>query len=110
MNLLIYSITCYGITNIMVFSHMFKKWRNFWDRVNPNFFGKLFNCPMCLGLWVGIILTLILILFGGTSLSPFISGGIKNNYISIFLDGCFSSGIVWLLHTLQEKWEFRENQ
>lgn len=99
--LLIYIIVCYGITNIMVYSHMFKGWRTFWERVSLNFFGKLFSCMMCLSFWVGIVFSTTLFLCDKSNLSPFLFYGI-NPFVGVFLDGCFSSGMVWILHTAQE--------
>jgi hypothetical protein len=49
--LLTYMIASAGITNIVVYGSIF-------DRIRPKkgWFGKLFNCPMCLGTWVGFAL------------------------------------------------------
>jgi len=44
--------------------------------------GKLLNCPLCFGFWVGAIL-------GYTYLSP---------TSNLFLDGCLGSGTSWMLY------------
>tara|TARA_R110000796_G_scaffold252137_1_gene385312 strand:- start:11190 stop:11486 length:297 start_codon:yes stop_codon:yes gene_type:complete len=97
MELLVFLLIAYGITNIMVFSTIFEKWRNFWVRVSPNFFGNLFTCMMCLPFWVGVLLSYFAFPISGRYLDSMLLG--------IFLDGCLTSGSVWLIHTLQEKLE-----
>jgi len=99
MGLLIFILICYGASNIMVFSSLFKKWREFWLRISPNFFGELFTCMICLPTWWGIMISLIVF-------SPAITYlGITSIFLAAFLDGCLASGSVWLIHTLQEKLE-----
>jgi hypothetical protein len=110
--LLIFIVTAYGASNIMVFSTIFKKWRNFvgTDNEEPNFFGKLFGCMMCLPFWWGIILSVFMF-------SPTLSTGLMHNFdvlgffsidkelLAAFFDGCLASGSVWFVHTVQEKLE-----
>lgn len=99
----IYCLLAYGITNIMVFSSIFKEWRDFWEYFNPGFFGKLFTCPMCLSTWLGFFLS---ILFHFQDLNtPMIDFGFKFGFWSILFDGAFTSGVVWLIHTFQEMGE-----
>ena len=99
MGLIVFTLISYGASNIMVFSSLFKKWREFWLRVSPNFFGELFTCMICLPFWWGVILSLIVF-------SPAITYlGVTSILLGVFLDGCLSSGIVWLLHTVQESIE-----
>jgi len=83
----------------MIFSSLFKKWREFWLRVSPNFFGELFTCMICLPTWWGFIISLLVF-------SPSIMYlGVSSIVLGMFLDGCLASGIVWLLHTVQESIE-----
>tara|TARA_R110000796_G_scaffold18980_2_gene57140 strand:- start:7795 stop:8094 length:300 start_codon:yes stop_codon:yes gene_type:complete len=98
MELVIFILVCYGISNIMVFSSVFKWWRDVWVRISPNFFGELFNCMMCLPYWIGMILSLM-------GFSPFLHYYETEMWIAMFIDGFLASGSVWLLHTLQEKLE-----
>lgn len=90
----------YGITNIAVFGSIFQSWRDLWDRVSPNFFGRLFSCPLCLSTWVGFILSFTFGTLGYQT--PMSLYGIDNFWLMVFLDGCITSGGVWLLHTAQE--------
>ncbi len=93
----------YGITNIVVFGSIFKGWRDFWDRISPGFFGKLFSCPLCLSTWVGFILSFI---FGSLGYqSPMSLYGVDKFWLMVFLDGCLTSGGVWIIHTVQECFE-----
>lgn len=103
MNLFIFVLLGYGITNILVFGNIFEFWRNFTINHSPNFFGKLFSCPLCLSMWVGIFLSLLFHIIGVNT--PLIEYGVHIPLLAIFLDGCLSSGSVWLLHTLQEHLE-----
>ena len=96
-------LLAYGITNIAVFGSIFDWWRNFWDKLSPSFFGKLFSCPLCLSTWVGFILSFTFITLGYQT--PMSSYGIDNLWFSVFLDGCLTSAGVWLIHTLQEFFE-----
>lgn len=99
MELLVFILIAYGISNIMVFSSIFRKWRAFWNSVSRNFFGELFSCMICLPFWVGVFLSFVCY---SVSISYL---GIDTKPLGWFLDGCLTSGGVWLIHTLQEKLE-----
>jgi hypothetical protein len=107
MKLLIFLLIAYGISNILVFGSIFKGWRNFWSNVNPNFFGTLFTCMICLPTYVGFFGSWLVwspteyygIVNEGLNLGLFT---IPKGLISVFLDGCLTSGSVWLIHTFQE--------
>jgi len=99
MELLVVLLIAYGMSNIMVFSSIFQKWRDFWVRVSPNFFGELFTCMICLPFWVGVLLSLFVFSVSSTYLD------INSTILSAFVDACLTSGGVWLIHTLQEKLE-----
>ena len=105
MKSVMFLLLSYGITNIVVFGSIFEKFRLFWDKQSPNFFGPLFNCPMCSSTWFGFILSTIFSILG--YYTPFTEYGIENVFLRIFLDGCFTSGGVWLIHTIQEYFEQR---
>ena len=102
-NLIVFSVICYSISNILVFGSIFVKWRSFWSDHNPSFFGKLFSCPMCLSVWVGFAVSLFFIHMG--LLTPMVIYGSSKIVVSVLFDGLFSGGVVWLLHTLQEYFE-----
>ena len=109
-SLLIFVIVAYGASNIMVFSSIFQKWRNFFgtDNENPSFFGKLFGCMMCLPFWWGVILSLLMFspaLSTGMSDLTLFNFTIPKEVLATFFDGCLSSGAVWFVHTVQERIE-----
>lgn len=103
MNTLLFILLSYGITNILLFGSIFSGWRNFWLKHSPTFFGKLFTCPMCLSTWVGFILSYFFSYLNYET--PFTTYGIDILYLKIFLDGCFTSGCVWLIHNFEEAFE-----
>jgi hypothetical protein len=103
-NLFIFIVTCYGITNILIFGSIFKWFRNFLNNLGTGDYSlhKLFTCFMCLPFWVGIVLTYCFYYLDVISLTPFGSSNIQFVFVIAFLNGCFASGSVWVLHTLQE--------
>jgi len=100
MKIVLFELLAYGITNILIFGSIFQQWRDFWGKNNPKFFGKLFSCPLCLSTWVGGILSLLFTHLGYQT--PFTEYGITILPLLVFLDACFTSGCVWLMHTFQE--------
>jgi hypothetical protein len=60
---------------------------------------------MCLGTWMGFIISTIFAYFGYAELTPVGSLGVTNLYLLIFLNGLLSAGGIWLIHTLQETLE-----
>lgn len=111
MKLLLFLFIAYGVSNIIVFGSIFKGFRSFCERVSPKFLGMLFTCMICLPTWVGFL---------GSSLvwSPTLEYqvvthdvsffglfNISKEFIATFLDGCLTSGAVWLIHSFQESME-----
>jgi hypothetical protein len=87
MEVLLFILVAYGISNIVVFGSIFE------------------SCMMCFPTWAGIFLSLGAHLTGFTQFSPFAHYGLEMAPLAIFLDGCLASGCVWLIHTLQEHFE-----
>ena len=50
MELLYFILACYGMTQILVYGTIFNN-----VRPKQGFIGELFNCPMCMGFWVGLV-------------------------------------------------------
>lgn len=100
MKIILFELACYGITNILVIGSIFEKWRAFWKWLNEPFLGKLFSCMICLSTWVGITLSFVMNHFGYST--PFGEYGIANDYLRLFLDGCLTSGIVWVIFSIQQ--------
>ena len=103
MQIVLFILLAYGITNILIFGSIFESCRKFWNDVNPKFFGKLMTCPMCLSTWIGAILSIIFQNLGYDT--PFTDYGILCLPLAAFFDACFTSGCVWLIHTVQEAFE-----
>jgi len=103
MNILLFELLAYGITNILIFGSIFQPWRDFWVKKNPSFFGKLFTCPLCLSTWIGGLLSVTFTYFGYST--PFTEYGVTIIPLLVFLDACFTSGCVWILHNLEEMTE-----
>jgi len=110
LKLALFALVVYGASNIMIFSTIFAKWRKFFGvkSENPGFFGKLFGCFMCLPFWWGVLLSVFMFSPTLELMKDFYS--IPKEYLSIFFDGCLGSSVGWLIHTLQEKLEYREEK
>lgn len=52
MLMIVFILACIGLTNILVYGHIF-------DKIRPN--KRFFKCPMCVGFWVGIALYLVFV-------------------------------------------------
>jgi hypothetical protein len=111
MKLFIFILISYGLSNILIYGSIFEKLRNKLDKLSPNFWGKLFSCFICLPTWIGFIGSYLIWSPSSyyeivtTDLSFFNLFNIPKELISTFLDGCLTSGFVWLIHTLQESME-----
>lgn len=103
MEIVLFILLAYGITNIIVFGSIFKSLRDFLMKISPKILGKLFSCPMCLSTWIGGILSFICIYYDYAT--PFTQYGVLFPPLRIFFDACFTSGCVWIIHTVQEAFE-----
>ena len=111
MNLLIWAVVAYGMTNILVYGSIFNGFRqsiHSWGN-NPltlfNFLGKflsgLISCVLCTSTWVGFFLSL-------AYFSPNVEIIGLNKILSVFFDGMLSAGFVWGINAIIE-W-FEENR
>ena len=111
MNLVIWAMVAYGMTNILVYGSIFgglrdsiHKWGN--NEFAPfNFLGKflsgLISCVLCTSTWVGFFLSL-------AYFSPNADLIGLNKILSVFFDGMLSAGLVWAINSIVE-W-FEENR
>jgi len=113
--LFIFCITVYGVSNHFVYAHgpfhIYDKIRELATKIHTNL-GELFQCMICFPTWVGMFATLANVFIAPTvRLTPFmiLLYGTTPWWIIMILDGFFTSGIVWLINTLQEALE-RSNQ
>lgn len=86
LELLYFALCAYGMTFIIVYGSIFNKIR---PEKGSGFFGKLLNCPLCTGFWVGVFLAII---SPYTSLFTF-----EYTPVNWFLLGCLSAGVCYLL-------------
>jgi hypothetical protein len=111
MNLVIWAMVAYGMTNILVYGSIFgglrqsiHNWGN--NPLSPfNFLGKflsgLISCVLCTSTWVGFFLSL-------AYFSPNADLIGLNKILSVFFDGMLSAGLVWAINSIIE-W-FEENR
>ena len=83
LDLLLFCLVAFGISNIVTISKMGEKARGYAGKIHLKL-GELFHCPMCMGFWVGLLL-------GWLWISP--TG-------CIFLDGVLGSTASWVLYCI----------
>ena len=81
MNLLLFVLASYGLTQIIVYGKIF-------DKIRPTH--RFFHCSMCIGWWVGLFLWAINMY---TQLFTF-----DYSVATAFLLGCVSSGTAYILN------------
>ena len=106
-----YSICAYGISNMIVYMdgpfHVFTYFRQFMQKLGEAF-GDLVSCMACVSTWVGIFFNVVNVWFvPDTPITPAytILGMSTHWLIALIIDMGFTSGLVWLLHNLEEMWE-----
>ena len=99
MELLIWLITAYGMTQILVYGSIFDKVRA-WISRHSKFMEDLLGCMMCTSTWVGFLFSFIF--FSPTDTLTTLP------YINVLLDGMLASGGVWAINAIVE-W-FEENK
>lgn len=83
MSLLWFILTCYGLTQILVYGSIFNK-------IRPKH--HFFHCPMCIGFWAG---ALVFLISPWTELFTF-----ERNVVNLLLCGWLSSGTSYVFCTL----------
>jgi hypothetical protein len=97
----------YGACNVIVFGsgpfRIFERIREWADDIDEHF-GQLFSCMMCLPTNFGIICSLVNWFFIPIAFTPFniLFAGTGLWWLAMLCDGAFTSGIVWLINTIQE--------
>ena len=107
----IFSIVAYAISNHFVYAHgpmhIYDWIRDTAAKIHPNL-GELFQCMICFPTWIGFILSAansIFLPYVWLTPGMIMLGTFAPWWIIMILDGFFASGIVWLIHTLQEALE-----
>lgn len=96
MELIIWILAAYGMTQILMYGSIFDKPRE-WIKRSSTFFGDLISCVMCTSTWVGFFLSL-------TFFSPTLEL-VSIPYSNFFFDGILASGSVWALNSFIEWFE-----
>ena len=96
MEILIWILSAYGMSQIIVFGSIFQNLREWFIR-NSKFFGDLVQCMMCTSTWVGFFLSLAFFSPTGSLITI--------PYTNIFFDGMLASGSVWALNSIVEWFE-----
>ena len=96
MEIFIWILSAYGMSQIIVFGSIFENFRQ-WIIRNSKFFGDLVQCMMCTSTWVGFF-------FSFAFFSP-TTTMIVIPYTNIFFDGMLASGSVWALNAIVEWFE-----
>lgn len=111
MTILIYILFAYGLSNMLVYASGPLDIIDIFRTATKRYLGTIgnvFDCMMCTSANVGWVTSLLNIFISPTV--PFTAGNIIFGdslpwYIIIFIDLCFTSGIVWLLNSVQEALE-----
>jgi hypothetical protein len=97
-DLLIFTFGCSGLTTIIVTSSILEPIRDFVSS-KSSYIGKLINCTMCSGFWVGLVASLFsdINLLWGASISSLFSWGISNiieaySAIGVYFDSALEDG------------------
>lgn len=111
LTLIVYSICAYGISNMIVYMdgpfHVFTAFRQAIRKLGKAF-GDLVSCMACVSTWVGVFFNAVNVWFTPEiPLTPAYSVfGLSTHWlIALIIDMGFTSGLVWLLHNLEEMWE-----
>ena len=106
--LLLWMVMAYGMSNILVYGSIFNGPRNFinkWgnDEYAPfqefgGFISKMLACMMCCSVWVGFF-------YGLALYSPVHELLGVDMYYSWFFDGMLASGSVWAINAIIEWFE-----
>lgn len=101
--LLIWFLTSYGLTNIIVYSTLFRPIREFFMK-RINFIYELMSCVMCTGFWSGVLLSSLLF-SPSNELFLLNDTNVLLILLKLIIDGLLSSGIVYIINTIVEKLE-----
>lgn len=112
---LIYVVAVFGLCNMVAYGsgpfRIFERLRSWAEGISDHF-GLLFKCMMCLPANVGWILSLVdWFLISSVAFTPFniLLAGTGLWWLAMILDCCFTSGVVWLIHQLDEWLEKEPN-
>ena len=107
----IYLVACYGIANTIIYArgpfHIFDALHEMAKKIHPQL-EEMLSCFICLDWWIGFAFSLLdTFVLTGIAFTPMALLGLPLEYwyVSMFLDGAFTSGAVWLINTVQDALE-----
>lgn len=107
----IYIFAVYGFTNMLVYLNgpfgIFNKIRELSTKISEGL-GELLSCMACCSTWVGILFNLINVFFFPLfQFTPgcLMFGSSSFSIMGIFIDMVFTSGVVWIIHNIEEFFE-----
>lgn len=112
MEIFIYVMTFYGLTFALVYSTgpfgIFDKFRYLTKKYLPSNLGDAYDCPFCTPFQLGVLYSIINMIFGFELYTPSSVLDTLNFYwyIDIIIDGAFTASCVYLINSIQE---FLEN-
>jgi hypothetical protein len=108
MEILIWLVAAYGMSNIIVYGSIFQGLRNYISALGESgiplveqvfkFISDLISCMMCTSTWVGFFMSLTIF----SPCSEFLKLG---TFSSMFFDGMLASGFVWGFNSIVEWFE-----
>ena len=110
MAVLCYTLFAYGVSNMVVYARgpfaVFERWRGMAARISGGL-GEMFSCMICFPTWVGIVSSVMDIMFTGFSFTPFniLFGDSAPWWFLVGMDACYTSGTVWLIDQLETAFE-----
>tara|TARA_R110000744_G_scaffold99308_1_gene191730 strand:- start:746 stop:1030 length:285 start_codon:yes stop_codon:yes gene_type:complete len=82
LDLLLFCLVVFGAVNIITISKIGAPWRKKASEINTKL-GELFHCPMCMGFWVGLVLSFW-----------------KSPTDFIFFDAILGSAAAWIIYCI----------
>ena len=81
---------------------LFERWRSLTARISHGL-GEMFSCMICFPTWVGIVSSVMDILYTGFAFTPFniMLGDTAPWWVVVGMDACFTSGVVWFIDQLE---------
>jgi hypothetical protein len=94
MQLIIFILATFGITNIVTKGKIFEAVRSWFPE--DSWFGTLIRCPMCFGFWAALFISLC-----GLRVTPDLE--FFPQHSAHFLDASIGSGSTWIIYVVLEK-------
>lgn len=106
----------YGLSNLLVYGsgpfNILGRFRDFSHKYLGTF-GDMLDCMMCTSTNIGFVLSILdFFIFHNIMFTPFniLFNDTNLWYLIIPFDGFVTSGVVWLIHTVQETLELSNNE